>query len=192
MRAGLSCRITPLSSYALSCHTPFHMIALPSFQSETTLVPNMYCLTAAGVTSASQTLVLGALIEIAALAMRFMVSILAPPERRINRQPFDHRTGGRYDLCLRTWAGAPDARRIGCSSAHDRTESTSAPADHVRGRDPRARGRAEERPILSKRRGVVAREIANRSEAGEHSCRSRGLSFVVWRENAKPPTKRPP
>src|SRR5438309_11202254 len=67
------------------------MIALPSFQSETTLVPNMYCLTAAGVTSASQTLVLGALIEIVALAMRFLVSILASPERRINRQPFDHR-----------------------------------------------------------------------------------------------------
>src|SRR5882762_1118023 len=85
----MSCRITPLSSYDLPCHTPFQTIALPAFQSEVTLVPNMYCLTAAGVTSASQTLVLGALIEIAALAMRFMVSILAPPERRINRQPFD-------------------------------------------------------------------------------------------------------
>src|SRR5882762_10734469 len=103
----MSCRITPLSSYDLPCHTPFQTIALPAFQSEVTLVPNMYCLTAAGVTSESQTLVLGALIEIVALAMRYMVSILAPPERRINR------------------------------------------------------------PILSKRRGVVAREIANRSEAGE-------------------------
>src|SRR2546425_4544998 len=104
----------------------------------------MYCLMAAGVTRGSQAPGVGALIEIAALAMRFLlmspgniprgstvvyaeiplggpssqgvvVSILAPPERRINRQPFDDRTEGAM-TCVwecglgRPMEGASDAR----------------------------------------------------------------------------------
>src|SRR5215472_850905 len=43
----------PLSSYDFPCHSPLHLIGLPSRQSVATFVPNMYCLMAAGFTNAS-------------------------------------------------------------------------------------------------------------------------------------------
>jgi hypothetical protein len=70
VRGGLSWRITPLSLYAFPCHSPFQTIELPSFQSDRTVVPNIYCLMAAGLTSASQTFSAGASMLMEALAMR--------------------------------------------------------------------------------------------------------------------------
>src|SRR6266446_173605 len=62
--------MTPLSSYVFPCHSPFQTIGLPSFQSETTFVPNIYCLIVSGFTSASQTLAIGALMPISAFAIK--------------------------------------------------------------------------------------------------------------------------
>ena len=51
---------------------PFPDNRLPSCQSETTWVPNMYCWMASGFTSASQTCSLGALMFMEALAISFL------------------------------------------------------------------------------------------------------------------------
>src|SRR5436305_11131238 len=71
-------RITPLSSYALPCHSPFQVIGLPSRQVELTVVPNMYCLIASGLTSARHTAAVGASMAADALATRFGFMEAAP------------------------------------------------------------------------------------------------------------------
>src|SRR5258706_14570941 len=70
-RCGTIRLITPLSSYAFPFHSPFQTIGLPSFQSEMTSVPNMYCLIFSGLTSASQTSDAGAWMVVDALAVKF-------------------------------------------------------------------------------------------------------------------------
>src|SRR5437868_2047443 len=72
----LELRITPLSSYALPCHSPFQTIGLPSCQSETAVVPNIYCLIAAGFIRACQTFVFGALMTTDVFAIRSFFMLL--------------------------------------------------------------------------------------------------------------------
>src|SRR4030095_345564 len=69
----------PLSSYARPCHSPSQMIGLPTTQSDVTVVPNMYSLMAAGVTSACHNSALGALMVVDALAINpLFIGILQP------------------------------------------------------------------------------------------------------------------
>src|SRR5262249_26132691 len=62
--------MTPLSSYGLPCHSPFQVIGVPTIHVELTSVPNMKCLTAAGLVSASHTVSGDAVMVVVALAMR--------------------------------------------------------------------------------------------------------------------------
>ena len=62
-------QMIPLSSYARHCHSPFHTMGLPTTHSDVTLVPNMYALIAAGVTSASHTSATGAVMVADTLAI---------------------------------------------------------------------------------------------------------------------------
>src|SRR5262245_23121643 len=72
--------MTPLSSYARPCHSPFHTIGLPTTQSDVTVASDMYILIAAGVTSAFQTSAAGLAIVTDALAISpVFIDSPAPP-----------------------------------------------------------------------------------------------------------------